>query len=696
VTGVELAQPLWLGIGALVCVALFLLLGRAERLRRRTSAELAGARAAVTVARGRRVAKRALVLFGTACAFLALARPRWGYRWEAERHTAIDLMFAIDTSKSMLAKDLQPDRLTRAKLAVADLLRELPGERAGLVAFAGTAFVQAPMTFDQAVFLQALDALDAGVIPRGGTNIASAIRTAAAAMASEPDHRKVLVLLSDGEDLDGDALAAATRAARAGLVIDTVGVGTPAGDLVPVDRDGRPGLMRDAAGQPVRSRLDEKTLRGLAAVTGGSYVALGPSGRGLETLYRAHLAALPRHASEERVRKVWTERFQIPLGVAIACLLLDLGLADRRRRRGSGAPAPVGAAAALLLLVGGAPHAAWAARANDRAPQPAPGTATSTYNDGTTAYRRRDFQGAEDRFRSATHTTDLGLQEDAYYDLGNARYRLGQAALAERHDREATKAAWKQALAAYDGALALRPHDEDARFNRDLVARRLAALEKEEQQRQQQRPNQSRAQQQKQSKDQRGGSKNDPGAGAQSGQRGGDQGADWKRQGNGNTGNGSASGEPQPDGQPQGQGQQRGAQPQGQGDQPSDAPARGQGNDHAAGPGQPAGNRQSGAGSDNDASRSPDSGSPRGRGQQPQPAAAQPTPVPDGAGIVSGAATPTKTEGRAASARRAPGALTRGEAIQLLDSLTGELRPPPAASDGRRGSATDAAPEKDW
>ena len=600
-THVNFAQPHWLIIGAVVCLAALMLMARAERLRRRTAALLAGGRAVVTVARGRRLAKRALVLLGTACAFVALARPRWGYRWEAERRTGIDLMFAVDTSKSMLAKDLTPDRLTRAKLAVADLLREFPEDRAGLIAFAGTAFVQAPMTLDQAVFRESLDALDTDVIPRGGTNIASAIRAAVAAMASEPDHRKLLVILSDGENLEGDALAAARDAARAGLVIYTVGVGTPAGELVPVDREGRPGAMLDAAGQPVRSKLDEPTLRRLAAVTGGAYAALGPSGRGLETLYRQHLAQIPRRSTGEQSHKVWTERFQIPLGIALACLLLELILGDRRRGRGA---IPVGAAAALVLLAGAPGRAA--------AAEP-----TSTYNDGTTAYRKQDFEAAKQRFQSATHTTDLGLQEDAYYDLGNARYRIGEAALAKGHDRDGTIAAWKDALTAYDGALSLQPKDADARFNRDLVARRQAALEQQQQQKQQQQQQQQQKQQQQQQQQQQSKSspsqspRNQPGSGKEKAQAG-----------------------------------QGGSLPQ--------------------------------------------------NGQGLQPAPAQPAPTPKGPGQISGGANLSNAPERPGGERSAPGALTRGEATQLLDSVTGEMRPLPAAGDSRRPAAPDTEPEKDW
>ena len=208
-THLQFAQPHWLWIGALCCAASVVLLVRADGLRRRALTALAGGRFVTTLSRGRRVLKQALVLTGVAATFVALARPLGGFRWEEERRDGIDLMFAVDTSKSMLATDLRPDRLTRAKLAVTDLLRKFPGERVGLIAFAGEAFVQAPMTIDQAVFGEALDALDTSVIPRGGTDIASPIRAAVEAMATEPDRRKLLVILSDGEDLQGEALAAA-------------------------------------------------------------------------------------------------------------------------------------------------------------------------------------------------------------------------------------------------------------------------------------------------------------------------------------------------------------------------------------------------------------------------------------------------------------------------------------------------------
>ena len=673
-THLQFAQPHWLWIGALCCAAAVILLARAGRLRRQAVAALAGSRSVSTVSRGRRLAKQILVLTGVAATFVALARPLGGFRWEEERRDGIDLMFAVDTSKSMLATDLRPDRLTRAKLAVSDLLRKFPGERVGLIAFAGEAYVQAPMTIDHAVFGEALDALDTSIIPRGGTDIATPIRAAVQAMASEPDRRKLLVILSDGEDLQGEALAAAKEAAHAGLVIYTVGVGTRSGDLIPVEYDGQRELLRDADGHFVTSHLDEKTLRELAAVTGGAYAPLGSSGQGLETLYRQHLAQLPRRTVEERMHKVYTERFQIPLAVAIGCLMLELALGERRWRgaalsgRPTGSVAKGATAGALVLLMAGASRPAAAATAP--APRPAAGrtTAASTYNDGTAAYRKKDFAAARDRFQGATHTTDLSMQEDAYYDLGNTRYRLGQASLAK--DRPATIEAWKGALASYDGALALQPKDADARFNRDLVARRLAALQEQERQ-DQQRKNQ---QGQKDQKDQKQGSGKQPQASSGQGQPG-QQGQQGQQKGQNSPQNGQKG-----NGQPQ-QGQASQSAQGSSGKQPSPSQA---------------GNGQPQAGGQNQGSQAKPDQARNQTGAQEQANQDQQA-TPKGPGVVSGQPGQPAGKEQPAAARRDPGALTASEAVQLLDSVSGEMHRLPVA-DARRRQPTngDEPPLKDW
>jgi len=634
------AEPRWLWAGALVCLALTALLFRAAHRRRAAVAWLAGTRAVTSLSAGRRGLKGALLVLGTAALFAALARPQAGFRWEETPSRGIDLMFAVDTSKSMLATDLRPDRLTRAKLAVRDLVRAMPGERFGLIAFAGDAFVQAPMTTDASVFEESLDALDTSIIPRGGTDLASAIRTATVAMSSEPDRHKVLILLSDGEDLAGQARAAAAEAARQGLVIHTVGVGTAAGEVI---------AARDEAGQPVRSRLDETTLAAVARATGGAYVALGPSGGGLQRLLRSELAKLPRSTIAERRRKVYTERFQIPLAVALGCLLAELVIGERRRGRWR----PVPAAAALLVLAWGA--GAHAAAAPD----------VSSYNAGTGAYRQRDFTAAQQRFQSATRAGDLGLQENAYYDLGNARYRLGQST--EKDNPAATMEAWKGALAAYDGALALDHGDADARFNRDLVARKLAALQQQQQQKQQQQQQKQGQQQQKQQQKTGQGQqqqRQQPQSGGQPQQP--QSGGQPQQPQSGGQPQQPQSGEQQQ--QPQSGGQQS-QSPQPGGTQPPQAQGAAQGQPQkAAGGGAP----------------QPAEAAPRGAGA--------PTPAAEGQGAGPRA---RQSDARAGDERKQPGALSRGEADQLLDSLDGQMQRLPMAAFGKRPAADDQ-PVKDW
>ncbi|HEY4188036.1 MAG TPA: VWA domain-containing protein [Polyangia bacterium] len=666
-----------------------------------------------SASRMRRTTKRVLVLVGIAAGFATLARPQWGFRWEEERREGVDLMFAVDTSKSMRATDMRPDRLTRAKLAVSDLLREFPGERVGLIAFAGEAFVQAPMTIDHAVFGESLDALDSDTIPRGGTDIASAIRAAAQAMATEPDRRKVLVLLSDGEDLQGETLAAATEAAHAGLVIYTVGVGTPAGELIPVGRDGQRDVMRDSDGQPVHSRLDEGTLRRVAETTGGAYAALGPAGRGLELLYRQHLSRLPTRTVEERTHKVYTERFQIPLALAISCLLLELAIGERARRRGAGGqgatggnsrgetgrpghgggrlgpPAAVTTALAALLVMT-APGAATAATP----PVAPPADGVATYNEGTSAYRKKDFSAAQDRFLGATRTTDVAMQEDAYYDLGNARYRLGQASLAK--DRPATIAAWKSAVAAYDGALALQKQDADARFNRDLVARRLAALEDQERQDKQNKQNQQNQKQQQAS------SKDSPSANGQGQKDKPQQGQGQPKQGQGQSAaqNGGGQSPPDSDGKGagaqagkrdqkpgQGQPQQAGAGTPGQAPQPLASEGASPGD--APKSGKPGERQDTRAGDDQ-------TGPPKPGTTEGAAASEEPKAPSQGPGVVTGPNQASAARGDDASVRRAPGALSAREATQLLDSVSGELRRMPVASGNRHPRGDNDSPTKDW
>src|SRR5882762_8438276 len=234
----KFAQPIWLLAGLIACAVLLWRYRRFDDRQRHELARFASAsllaQLTASVSVKRRRFKRALVILGVACLSVALARPLAGFRWQETNRKGLDLLFAVDTSKSMLAQDVKPDRLRRAKMAVEDLLEKLDGDRAGLIAFAGNAFLQCPLTLDYDAFRQSLEALDTTIIPRGGTDIAAAIHEAEAAFEGKGNNEHIVVLLTDGEDLEGSALQAARAAAKKGLKIFTVGVGTSHGELIPL------------------------------------------------------------------------------------------------------------------------------------------------------------------------------------------------------------------------------------------------------------------------------------------------------------------------------------------------------------------------------------------------------------------------------------------------------------------------------
>src|SRR5437762_7702718 len=173
------------------------------------------------------------VTLAVACLIVALARPQWGFEWEEAKQRGLDIVVAIDTSKSMLAEDIAPNRLARAKLAALDLMQQARADRLGLIAFAGSAFLQCPLTIDDAAFRQSVEALDVNIIPQGGTALAEAINTARKAF-KEGDNHKILVLFTDGGDEDSGVVDAASKAAETGLRIFTIGIGSVEGELLGV------------------------------------------------------------------------------------------------------------------------------------------------------------------------------------------------------------------------------------------------------------------------------------------------------------------------------------------------------------------------------------------------------------------------------------------------------------------------------
>lgn len=265
--------------------------------------------------------RRWLRLTSLVLLIFALLGPEWGYTWEEATHQGIELIIALDTSKSMLATDLKPNRLERAKLAVTDLIKDLPGDKVGLVAFSGTSFLQCPLTFDYTAFGIALEALTHETLPRGGTAIGEAIKTARKAFQAGAAGDKTLILITDGENHEGDPVSEAKRAADEGITIYTIGLGSPHGELILLrDAAGNISYLKDQDDNVVKSALNEAILRQIAAAGRGTYLRGTGLSLGLEELYETKLAHQTKTALSSRRQKRYTNRYQLPL--LLACFFL--------------------------------------------------------------------------------------------------------------------------------------------------------------------------------------------------------------------------------------------------------------------------------------------------------------------------------------------------------------------------------------
>jgi Ca-activated chloride channel family protein len=280
----------------------------------------------------RRRLKLGMLLVAIGFSLFALLRPQWGFRWEEIKRRGLDIIIALDTSKSMLAEDVKPDRLARSKLAIRDLLRTIKGDRIGLIAFAGSAFLQCPLTVDYNGFLLSLESVDTATIPRGGTSLTSAIKEALRSYEGGQKKYKVLIIITDGEDHEGEPLKAAQEAKKEGIVIFCIGIGTKEGDLLPVidEASGKKTFLRDREGNVVKSRLDETTLQKIALETGGVYVRATNTEFGLDLIYRERLSKMEKRELTAKMNKHYDERFQIFLGLGIVLLLAEMFISDRK------------------------------------------------------------------------------------------------------------------------------------------------------------------------------------------------------------------------------------------------------------------------------------------------------------------------------------------------------------------------------
>jgi Ca-activated chloride channel homolog len=279
-------------------------------------------------------AKSALVVVAIVLLGLSAARPQMGTKMGVAKRRGVDLMLAIDVSASMRARDLKPDRLTKARLEASSLIDMLEGDRVGIITFSGEAFVQCPLTLDYGAASMLLSAVEPGTIPTPGTALGDAIRKATSALSTQPDRTKVLVVMTDGEDHGSDPDAAAQEAADAHVVIYTIGMGSTSGEPIPLRPDEGSGYKRDKDGQIVMSRLDEATLMDVADKTGGRYFRATASARELDAIKEA-ISRMERGELESQMMAYYEERFQVPLALALALVVIETFLPEGiRRKRG--------------------------------------------------------------------------------------------------------------------------------------------------------------------------------------------------------------------------------------------------------------------------------------------------------------------------------------------------------------------------
>ena len=263
---------------------------------------------------------------------LALSRPQIGMTVEMVKRSGLDIMIGLDISASMLAEDIKPNRLLKAKHAISSFIDRLEGDRVGLIAFAGDSFVQCPLTIDYAAAKLLLDALDVDTISQSGTEISQAIEIAASSFNQEEDKHKVLLFFTDGEDHGKKAIEAAKAAANQGIRIYCVGVGLPnQGTPIPLRQSNGEflGYKHDRDGKPIVTKLEDALLREIARLTGGNYYQATPGEAEIDRLF-AELAAIEKREIEERQFTRYEDRFQYFLGFALLFLVWEFLLSESR------------------------------------------------------------------------------------------------------------------------------------------------------------------------------------------------------------------------------------------------------------------------------------------------------------------------------------------------------------------------------
>ncbi len=428
------------------------------------------------------------------CFVLALARPQWGDEKRSIQRKGVDIIFLVDTSLSMLAEDIKPNRITKAKFEIETFIRNLRGDRAGMVTFAGSGFLQTPLTLDHAAFLLFLDAVQVGFLPDPGTSLAQAIHLALRAFPQKELKYKALILFTDGEDFDGGIENAIAEVKEAGVRIYAIGLGTTEGEPIPLknEKGERTGFKKDRSGQMVLTKLNPALLERVAKETGGLYLPGTPGEKEVDLVLK-HLRGWGEQQFSEKTVVEKEDQFQTFLVFALILLFAEM-LVRRRSRKGA---ALLGCLFAFFFLTGffetqqttvkkGNDHFQGkqyqsAIESYRKVQLKNPDSPEVLYDLGTALYKVDSFQEAAQDLETAGKTQDPKLKAQTLYNYGNAQYRLGN---------------FEKAIESYKQALDINPDDKDAKYNLEFLQKKKGSFEKKDQERKKE--NQKKDQQQQQ------------------------------------------------------------------------------------------------------------------------------------------------------------------------------------------------------
>lgn len=438
-----------------------------------------------------------LILF---LSVVALARPQWGETKRKVERKGVDIIFLMDTSLSMLAEDVKPNRFEKEKIEIKSILKRLKGDRIGMVAFAGSGFLQSPLTLDYSAFMLFLDAVKVGHIPDPGTSLDKALRLAIRAFPEQTAKHKAVILFTDGEDHEGGIETTLEEAKKASLRVYTIGTGLAQGEPIPL-RDGqgrKSGFKKDRAGQVVMTRLNPELLEKIARETGGIYLPSTPGEQEIDILLK-HMESLGKRQYKEKQVVEREDHYQIFLLFSLLGLFAEMFIRRTRRRL------PVkNLGLVLVFFLAGSFFSNQTALAaenpiklfNDKKYQSArdvylkakikePEDPAVRYNLGTTQYKLDEFgEASKELEETVAKVKDPKLKAKALYNYGNTQYRLGN---------------FEKAIEAYKKALEIKSDDKDAKYNLEFLQKKKSMFDKKNENRQNpQKQNQKNQQNQQQ------------------------------------------------------------------------------------------------------------------------------------------------------------------------------------------------------